>query len=104
MLEYKAETSNVTRMVMSGMLSKRLNLFKKSVVSLMSQGRFASRGWSSLSRNADTYSVNVQMPDTNGRPGGLMLSRLASMMKLSGLKLGQVDITRLGSLCTFGKV
>ena len=44
------------------------------------------------------------MPDTIGRPGGLMLSRWASMMKLSGLELGQVDTTRLGNLCTFGIV
>ena len=39
---------------------------------------FASRGWSSLSINADTYSVNVPMPDTIGRQGGLMLSRWAN--------------------------
>ena len=58
---------------------------------------FASRGCSSLSTNADEYSVNVPMPDTIGRPGGLTLSRLASIMKLSGLELGQVDTTRLGS-------
>ena len=44
------------------------------------------------------------MPDTIGRPGGLMLSRWASMMKLSGLELGPVDTTRLGSLWTFGMV
>ena len=60
-----------------------------------------SRGWSSLWTNADTYSVNVPMPETIGRPGGLMLSRLASIMKLSGFELGQVDTTRLGSLWTF---
>ena len=44
---------------------------------------FASRGWSSLSTNADTYSVNVPMPDAIGRPGRLsrLLSRLASIMK-----------------------
>ena len=46
-----------------------------------------SGGWSSLSTNADTYSVNIPMPDTIGRPGGLMLSCLASIMKLSGLEL-----------------
>ena len=44
------------------------------------------------------------MPDTIGRPRGLMLSRLASIMKLSGLELGQVDTIRLGSLWTFGIV
>ena len=33
-----------------------------------------------------------------------MLRRWASMMKLSGLKLGQVDTTRLGSLWTYGSV
>ena len=44
------------------------------------------------------------MPDTIGRPGGLMFSRWASMMKLSGLELGQVDTTKLGSLWTFGIV
>ena len=42
------------------------------------------------------------MPDTIGRPGGLMLSRLASVMKLSGLELGQVDTTRLGNIRIFG--
>ena len=57
---------------------------------------FARSGWSSLSTN-----VNVPMPDTIGRPGGLMLSRWASVMKLSGLELGQVDTTMLGSLWTF---
>ena len=62
----------------------------------------ASRGWSSLSTNADTYSVNVTMPDTIVRPGGLMLSCLASIMKLSRLDLGQLNTTRLGSLWTFG--
>ena len=41
------------------------------------------------------------MPDTIG---GLMLSRLASIMKFSGLELEQVDTTRLGSLWTFGIV
>ena len=41
------------------------------------------------------------MPDTIGRPGGLMLSHWASIMKLSGLELGQVDTTRLGSLWIF---
>ena len=65
---------------------------------------FASSGWSSLSTNADTYSVNVPMPDTIGRPGGLMLSRLASIMMLSGFELLQVDTTRLVSLWTFGIV
>ena len=65
---------------------------------------FGSRGLSSLSTNADTYSVNVPMSDTIGRPGGLMLSRLASLMKLSGLELGQVDTTRLGGLWTLGIV
>ena len=35
MLEYKAVTSNVAKMVLSCKLSMRLNLFKKSVVSLM---------------------------------------------------------------------
>ena len=59
---------------------------------------FASRGCSSLSRNADTYSVNVPMPDIIGLPGGLMLSRLASIMKLSG----QVYTTRLECLWTLG--
>ena len=44
------------------------------------------------------------MPDTIGRPGGLMLSRWASIMKLSGLELGQVDTTKLGSLWTYGIV
>ena len=44
------------------------------------------------------------MPDTIGRPGGLMFSHWASMMKLSGLELGQVDTTRLGILWTFGIV
>ena len=44
------------------------------------------------------------MPDAIGRPGGLMQSRLASIMKLSGLELGQVDTTRFGSLWTFGIV
>ena len=44
------------------------------------------------------------MPDTIGRPGGLMLSRWVSMMKLRGLELWQVDTTRLGSLWTFGIV
>ena len=33
-----------------------------------------------------------------------MLSRWASMMKLSGLEQGQVDTTRFGSLWTFGIV
>ena len=33
-----------------------------------------------------------------------MLSCWASMIKLSGLELGQVDTTRLGSLWTFGIV
>ena len=65
---------------------------------------FASRGWSFLSTNVDTYSVNVPMPDTNGRPVGLMLNRLASIMKLPGLELWQVDTTRLGTLWTFGIV
>ena len=55
---------------------------------------FASRGWIFLSPNADTYSVNVPMLDTIGRPGGLMLNRLASIMNLSGLELGQVDTHR----------
>ena len=32
---HKAVTSNVTRIVLSDKLSKRLNLFKKSVISLM---------------------------------------------------------------------
>ena len=41
------------------------------------------------------------MSDTIGRPGGLMKSRLASEMKLSGLEVGQVDYTRLGSLLIF---
>ena len=41
------------------------------------------------------------MSDTIGRPCGLMLTR-ASIMKLSGLELGQVDTTRLGSLWTLG--
>ena len=54
----------------------------------------ACRGWSSLSTNADTYSVNLPMPDTICRPDGLMLSRLASVMMMSGLELGQVDTTR----------
>ena len=76
MLEYKAVTSNVTKMVLSGKLLKRLSLFKKSVVSLMQLGIFASRGWSSLSTNAETYSGNVPMPDAIVRPGGLMLSPL----------------------------
>ena len=67
-------------------------------------GMFASRGWSSLSTNADTYSVDVLVPDTTGRPGGLILSRLASIMKLSELELGQVDTTMLGSFWTFGIV
>ena len=71
-------------MVLSGKSSKRLNSFMKSVVSLMLLGMFDSRGWTFLSTNADTYSVNVPMPDTIGWPGGLMLSRLASIMKLSG--------------------
>ena len=44
------------------------------------------------------------MPDTIGRPGGLMLSRWASIMNLSGLELGQVDTTRLGSSWTLGVV
>ena len=35
MLEYKAVTSNVAKMVLSGKLLKRLSLFSKSVVSLM---------------------------------------------------------------------
>ena len=64
----------------------------------------ASRGWSSLSTNADTYSVIVPMPGTIGRPGGSMLSRLASIMKLSGLVPWQVDTTRQGNLWTFGIV
>ena len=51
-----------------------------------------------------THSVNVLMPDAIGRPGGLMLSRLASIMKLPRLELGQVDTTRLGSVWTFGIV
>ena len=50
---------------------------------------FASIGWSSLSTNADTYSVNVPMPDTIDRTCGLILSRLASIM-MSVLKLGHV--------------
>ena len=33
-----------------------------------------------------------------------MQSRLASIMKLSGLELGQLDTTRFGSLWTFGIV
>ena len=33
-----------------------------------------------------------------------MLSRWTSMMKLSGLEVGQVDTTRLGSLWTIGIV
>ena len=53
MLEYRAVTSNVTRVVLSGRLPKLLNLLKKSVVSLFYLGMFASRGWSSLSTNAD---------------------------------------------------
>ena len=51
-----------------------------------------------------TYSVNVQMPDTIGRPGGVILSRWSSIKKLPGLELGRVDTTRLGSLWTFGIV
>ena len=69
----------------------------------MQLGMFASRGWRSLSTNADTYSFNVPMPDTIGRSGGLLLSRWASIMK-SGLELGQVDATRFGSSWTFGIV
>ena len=62
----------------------------------------ASRGLSSLSTNADTYSVNVPMPDTIGRTVFFfMLSHMDSM--LSGLELGQVDTTRLGSIWTFGQ-
>ena len=38
------------------------------------------------------------MPGTIGRPGEVMLCRLASIMKLSGLELGQVDTTRSGNL------
>ena len=68
---------------------------------MMLLGMFDSRGWTFLSTNADTYSVNVPMPDTIGWPGGLMLSRLASITKLSGLELGKVDTPRLGSLWTF---
>ena len=41
------------------------------------------------------------MPDTAGRPGGLMLSRWDTIIKLSGFEMGQVDITNFGSLWTF---
>ena len=64
----------------------------------------ASGGCSSLSINADTYSVHVPIPDAIGRPGGLMLRRWASIMKLSGLEMEQVDTASLGSLWTFGIV
>ena len=65
---------------------------------------YAGRGWRSLSTNVDKYSVDVQIRDTISRPGLLMFSRWASIMKLSGLELGQVNTTRLGSLWTFGIV
>ena len=44
------------------------------------------------------------MTDTIGRPGWLMLSHLASIMKLLGLELGHVDTTKLGSSWTYGIV
>ena len=65
---------------------------------------FASKAWSCLSTNTDTYSVIVPMPDTIGRPGGLMLSSMASIMKLPGLELEHVNTTRLGSIWTIGIV
>ena len=40
----------------------------------MQLGMFASRGCSSLSTYADTYSVNVPMHYIIGRSGGLILS------------------------------
>ena len=39
-----------------------------------------------------------------GRPWGLNLSHLASIMKMSGLEFVQVDATRLGNLWIFGRV
>ena len=51
-----------------------------------------------------THSVNVSILDPIGWLGGWMLSCLASIMKSSGLELGQVNTTRLGSLWIFGIV
>ena len=50
--------------------------------------------------NADTYSVNVLMPNAIGHPGGLTLYRLASIIEMSVFDLGHVSTTRLGSLWT----
>ena len=51
---------------------------------------------------ADTYSVNVPLPYTIGRPGRLMVSRLTLLIKSSRLESRQDDVTRLGSLRIFG--
>ena len=89
-------------MVLSDKLSMRLNLLKKSAVSIIQLGMFASCGWCSLTTNVDTYSVNVPMPDNVGHPGGLMLCRLASIIELLGMELWHVCTSRLRSSWTIG--
>ena len=71
-LVYRLATSIVTRRQSGGRAPRLRSLDKKCVVSLMYEGRNGMVSCKKKSNSWDIFSVGQPLPETIGRPGGLV--------------------------------